>query len=113
MASIFLDFDHTVNNNVDIADGERFSKPFPDAKTVITAMKADGHKITIYSCNRAAWIREWMDYWQIPYDSIWEGDKPLYDCLIDDRAVAFRGDWLDAYSAANEIIGSRNPMEGL
>ena len=113
MPLISIDFDHTICNNHDIADGERYAKPFPDAKSVITAMKADGHKIMIFSCNRTAWIREWMDHWQIPYDSIWEGNKPLFDCLIDDRAVAFRGNWLDAYSAANEIIGSRNSVEGL
>jgi hypothetical protein len=41
-------------------------------------------------------IEEYMAKHEIPYDKIWTFGKPMADIFIDDRAVAFRGDWQDA-----------------
>lgn len=104
MGLIAIDFDHTINNNHDIEEGERYSKPFTGARTILQRLKLDGHNIIIFSCNRKKWIEEWMNHWNLPYDYIWEGDKPVYDALIDDRAVGFRGKWDEAYNEVQEII---------
>src|SRR5688572_25384918 len=90
---VAMDFDHTINNNSDIQPGERFSKPYPKVRETIEAIRSTGNKVMIFSCNRKAWIEEWMAHHEIPYDYIWDGAKPVYDVLIDDRAIGFRGDW--------------------
>ena len=110
MAVIAIDFDHTINNNLDITEGERYSKPFTGARTILQRFQLDGHKIMIFSCNRAEWIREWMDHWNLPYDIIWEGKKPVCDIYIDDRAVGFREKWDETYNETNEILGTRGPQ---
>jgi len=110
MALIAVDFDNTINNNFDIKPGERFSKPFPDAANILQAFRADGHRIMIYSCNRQKWVEEWMNHWNLPYDYIWEGEKPICDVYIDDRAVGFRGDWVQTYKDVNEILEARGAI---
>lgn len=101
---IAVDFDHTINNNTDISEGERYSKPFPGAKESLKALKERGHKIMIFSCNRSQWIEEWMTHWEIPYDYIWSGDKPVCDAYIDDLAVAFRGNWNEALKETLKLV---------
>lgn len=91
-----IDFDLTINNNLDIQDGDRFSKPMAHVKEAFTHLKSKGHKILIHSCNRKKWIEEWMAHWDIPYDYIWDGvGKPNCDWFIDDRAIHFDGDWMN------------------
>ncbi len=102
-----IDFDHTINNNQDIEEGARFSKPFKGAKESIESFRSKGYKIMIHSCNRKQWILEWMNHWEIPFDYIWDGDKPVADCYIDDCAVGFRGDWESTTREVEDLLNER------
>lgn len=111
MSLIAIDFDHTINNNLDIAEGERYSKPFPEAKESIQKLMEAGHKIMIFSCNRTAWIKEWLNHYEIPFDYIWEGMKPVCDAYIDDRGVGFRGDWTKTLEDVDNLFSMKSPWE--
>ena len=104
MALIAIDFDNTINNNLDIEKGERYSKPFPNAKDYLHLLKQDGHKIMIFSCNRTKWIEEWMNHWELPFDFIWDAAKPIADVYVDDRGVGFRGDWTATYNEIKTLV---------
>ncbi len=76
--------------------------PTEGAKAAMEQWHRAGHTLIIFSCNRPQVIRDWMTYYDIPFDSIWgespnNGQKPVCDHFIDDRAIQFRGDW-------NEIV---------
>lgn len=93
MGLISIDFDHTICDNFNKPDGERYPHPFPGARDAISTFREKGHRVMIFSCNGTEWIEEWMKHWDIRYDYIWEGTKPNYDLLIDDKCLHFYGDW--------------------
>ena len=100
-------FDHTVCNNLDIIEGERYAKPFPHAKEALTEMKDKGWTIVIHSCNRVAWVKEWLEHWEIPYDSIWDKQgKPVAEAYVDDRAIQFKGNWHETRKEVERFLGS-------
>lgn len=50
-------------------------------------------------------VKEYLDQYRVPYDVIsWE-PKPVWDVLIDDRAIGLQGqeraDWLEVLDLAN------------
>jgi len=81
---ICVDFDGTLVN---------YKEALPGAKEAINNLREQGHKIIIFSCNNKKWIEQILRDNDIRYDYIWEGDKPVCDIFIDDRNVAFDGDW--------------------
>lgn len=102
---IGIDFDHTIAKNEDIEPGDRYHKPFPGARDAILNMKESGYKIMIHSCNRKAWIEEWMKHWDIPYDLVWDGlGKPVCSAYVDDLAVPFKGDWGNTLADIRSLI---------
>lgn len=91
-----IDFDETIADNLNHPEGERYCHPMPDAQTALKTLKERGWKIMIHSLNRPKWIDQWMAYWDIPYDAIWEAfGKPPCDYFIDDRAIKFEKNWPD------------------
>lgn len=103
---IGVDFDHTLVNNPDIELGERYAKPFPGAKEAMLELHNNkGYFMLIHSCNRKAWVEEWLDHYNIPYDAVWDGQgKPVCDAYIDDRGVGFRGDWTVTLKETLELV---------
>lgn len=94
---IGVDFDGTLVNGKQALEG---------AKDAINAMREKGHKIVIFSCNNKSWIERVLRDNDIRYDYIWDADKPVFDVYIDDRAIAFRGDWkqtLSEVDAASQV----------
>ena len=106
---VVIDFDGTIC-------GFAFPKcgpPEPYVKEALQAMRDAGLKITIHSVStNSNWgeenfythigrIQDYMDGHNLPYDEICLDDKPFASAYIDDRGVAYRGDWI---KAANEAI---------
>jgi hypothetical protein len=88
---IMIDFDGTIaQEHKDNSLGE----PLKGAKEVITDLKEQGYYIIIDSHRGNTEegqdeIKEFMDKYEIPYDEIYQGDKPLAWRYIDDRAIQF------------------------
>lgn len=97
---IAVDFDNTI---VDWVDSECVLKR--GARQSMQRLKDLGCTIIIHTCrigiakendNLATVVEEIkriLDEFEVPYDSIHLGTKVIADAYIDDRAVAFRGDW--------------------
>ena len=64
--------------------------PMEGAQDTLRFLKTKGYQIMIHSCNNPKVIKDWMTYWEIPYDVVWEGvGKPICDCYIDAKAIHF------------------------
>ena len=90
---IAIDFDGTIVDNIHHKMGERFPPLFPGARDKISELREAGHKVMIFSCNNPRWIAEVLEHYDIKIDYIWDQAKPVYDRLIDDRNLEFKGDW--------------------
>lgn len=80
-------------------DGEdKFGRPNAEAIKLALSLKAMGAKIIIWTTRRdTPKLREYLNTIRFPYDSIncskhnprYSSAKPIYDVLIDDRAVGY------------------------
>lgn len=91
---IGVDFDDTIASNSSFPLYVP-SEPLPGAVEALKKLNNMGYKITIFTA------RHWADYqnvenyclhYGIPFRRIICG-KPLFKCVIDDKNVAFKGDW--------------------
>lgn len=84
--------------------------PEPKVKSALIAIKKLGYTIKIHSCRTATYwdgqnrnhhimaIKQFMLQNDLPFDEIIldeNMDKPIADVYIDDRAIKYKGDWLD------------------
>lgn len=96
---IGVDLDHTLVH---------IDKPLPGAKEAMQKLKELGHNILIHSCNNVGWIKKVLNDNDIPYDYIWGSEhdlgKPVCAAYIDDKAVAFRGDWEQSLKDVEALV---------
>jgi len=38
-------------------------------------------------------IKDYMKYYKLPFDKIWEPDKPIGIAYIDDKSITFKNNW--------------------
>lgn len=91
-----------------------FGDPIPGAKEALAKIKSQGADIIIFTCRENTLdLREYLRVNQIPYDSINSNPdqpentnegKPVADAYIDDKAVAFQGDWEETKADLRELI---------
>jgi hypothetical protein len=86
-------------------------RPYPGAKESLEHLRDVGFHIVIHTCRArspqgvpdpdpalqeylggAQHVADWLDYFEIPYDEI-TALKPMAVAYIDDKGVAFTGDW--------------------
>lgn len=91
---IGIDFDGTLVNG---------SEAIAGAREAINLLREQGHKVMIYSCNNKSWIEKVMQQNDMRYDYIYDGCKPVCHLYIDDRNIAFNGDWNKALSTIKEM----------
>ncbi|GAB4413241.1 MAG: hypothetical protein OHK0039_19970 [Bacteroidia bacterium] len=104
--TIAIDFDGVLHGySRGRQDGSIYDPPVPGASEALKALKAQGHKIYIFTTrtnkiyrkndpiDHEQAIKDWLAQHDIPYDRIWNFGKPMADIYIDDRALGFRGDW--------------------
>ncbi len=103
MATIAVDFDDTLIDEME--DGVFCA--YQGAAEALTELRAQGHKIVIYTCRIGLAQARGRDFLrkeilaieqalkenEIPYDSIFMGEKMVADVYIDDRAIRFTGNW--------------------
>lgn len=99
---IAIDFDGTIVNG---------DKPLPGAREAINNMREQGHYVMIFSCNNTEWIKRVCRENDIRYDEVCEGTKkPIAHVYIDDRAIAFRGDWEAAQREVEEAAEFKSTL---
>ena len=77
-------------------------EPMPGAREALEGLMRT-HYIIIHSCNRLSVIADWMAYYHIPYNTIWQAPgKPVADWYIDDRALEFKGSWPEVLEKINK-----------
>jgi hypothetical protein len=94
---IGIDFDQTISNTSgypSYTPGE----PINGVKEAMLTMKNLGYNIVVFTAR--PWsdkhnIKEYCDWWELPVDDIICG-KPLLRCMIDDKAIGFRGNWAES-----------------
>jgi len=93
---IAVDFDGTVHDWEHPKPGRRMGPPMPGAQEALRSFKEAGHTIVIFTVRggEPKHVREWMDYYAIPYDSVTNVKIPA-DFYIDDRAIHFTN-WKEA-----------------
>lgn len=93
--TLAIDFDHTICDTAHPVPGRRMGGPMLGSKEALEKLKREGHYILIHSCNRPKIIREWLEWYKIPFDAIWGenpadcGHKPVASYYVDDRAIRF------------------------
>lgn len=93
---IAVDFDGVIHGySKGWQKGLIYDEPVPGAKEGMENLKKLGYKIWIFSARlEDTGIKEYMEKWQIPYDRIHMGRKPMQaEMFIDDRAINFSGNW--------------------
>ena len=88
---ICIDLDKTIAQD---ATFPAIGEPIEGAKESLAKLQEMGYNIVIYSCRADSedgleFVREWLDKHEIPYDSIFEGEKPFSKYFIDDKAIHF------------------------
>lgn len=102
MLTIAIDFDGTLVDE----DDQGFYHLIPGSREALLDMRARGYRIVIHTCRTGiassegrlgqelAVIRQTLDHFSVPYDEIFVGEKMVADFYIDDRAIAFDGNWV-------------------
>lgn len=101
--TLLIDFDSTLAEEHE--DGS-IGKPLLNAKESLDKLKNLGYDIEIYSVRANDEkglddIKEWLDKYNIPYDSIFQGEKPR-GLIIDDHAIEYKN-WEDTLGQVIEI----------
>lgn len=97
----------------------RLGAPLPGAAAGVQALRDAGWQTSVFTARfsaeldddtRTAWALEILDHLAqhgIHVDDVWIGkDKPRTDVFIDDKAVAFTGDWATAVDYARKHVAA-------
>ena len=108
--TIAIDFDGVLHRySKGWNGGEIYDSPVPGAKEALQKLKDAGHKLYIFSTrsnkmfkkkdtpDQDVLMKAWMEKHGIVFDKIWSFGKPMADIFIDDRNIAFRGDWTKTF----------------
>lgn len=93
--TICVDFDKTLAYNSDHPNYDILG-PTEGAKNAMDALKLAGKFIIIYSSRKRQYfwdVFNWLERYDIPFDCLDMGNKPLCEYYIDDKSVRFDGDW--------------------
>ena len=101
--TVCVDLDGTILEFDEWRGEQHFGKPITGARAVLNELKHLGWRVIIYTTRgNEILVRNALDRYGVPYDYINRNPdqpagtnegKPIADAYVDDRAVAFRGNW--------------------
>lgn len=107
--TIAIDFDGVIHSySRGWQGGEIYDPPVEGTREALTELRAKGWKIYIFSTRtnkiyhkndnppQEERMKTYLEEHGIPYDKIWSFGKPMADIYLDDRALNFRGKWVDS-----------------
>jgi len=107
--TIAIDFDGVIHSySRGWQGGEIYDPPVEGTHEALTELRAKGWKIYIFSTRtnkiyhkndhppQEERMKTYLEEHGIPYDKIWSFGKPMADIYLDDRALNFRGKWVDS-----------------
>ena len=93
--NIFIDLDGTLTRTE--GTGYENAQPLPERIEKVNRLYDAGHTITIYTARGSGTHFNWTKLterqladWGIKYHYLSVGEKPVYDLLIDDRAMSIK-----------------------
>jgi len=107
-----VDFDKTLVTE----DYEGNFYPVEGAREALSAFRAQGFQIIVYSCrtgiadqqgslnSEVQLMESLLQGFDMEYDQIYLGEKLIADAYIDDRAVEFRGNWEQAAQSLERLF---------
>lgn len=110
--TIAVDFDNTI---MDTDENGTYSL-ISGAREAMHQLKEAGYEIVINTCRvglakeqktlsrELKFIESFLIKNNVPYDSIHLGTKLVADAYIDDRAVAFGGDWSETLKQTQHLL---------
>jgi hypothetical protein len=92
---IAVDFDGTLHDWKNPKSGRVMGPPLEGAESAMKILRVKGHHIVVHSVrgDRPQHIKDWMNYYKIPFDSI-TNIKPPAEVYIDDCAIRYTN-WED------------------
>jgi len=107
--TIAIDFDGVIHAySRGWQGGEIYDPPVIGTREALTELREKGWKIYIFSTRtnkiyhkndhppQEERMKTYLEEHGIPYDKIWSFGKPMADIYLDDRALNFRGKWVDS-----------------
>ena len=91
--NICVDFDGVLNNYTGWQGEEELFTPRENSKEFLRRLKQE-YNIIIFTTRDTDNVKEWMDLYKMPYNSITNKKEGAY-AYIDDRALKFNGNYND------------------
>jgi len=112
--TIGLDFDGTIHTYDRWTGVEPTGEPTPYAVEFVRALVAAGVEVVISTCRAAEpggqqAVEVWLDKHEFPTVTV-TSEKPQAVAYIDDRAVPYRGTWIDCLQAAAALVGTHTRL---
>ena len=113
--TVIVDFDGTICEDWFPAVGP----PKPNVREGLQKLEDAGFTVKISSCRtNSNWgvanaveqtliIQGYMKHFKLPYDCVCIESKPFAAVYIDDRGVAYRGNWLEAAEEAVRLANEQ------
>jgi|TARA_Y100000294_G_scaffold83424_1_gene78318 hypothetical protein len=99
--SIVVDFDGVICEHRFPDVGE----PSEGVQEALNTLRKAGYRIVIHSCRTSfrfknllsgdqfERIKDYMKHYKLPFDKIWEPEKPIGVAYIDDKGIKFNNNW--------------------